>query len=453
MVDPKIFRQYDIRGVWGKDLTIEAVRAIGAAFAVYLKDAIRKDSPTISIGYDARLSSPEMDAALTEVLTQSGVNVINIGMCPTPLQYFSIYHLNTDGGIMITGSHNPSEFNGMKLSVGRETIYGDKIQDVRRLVESGRRVEGKGVSSKHDIISDYIKFQQEKFAEGFKGLKVVVDAGNGVGGVVAIPILKALGAEVIEMYCEPDGRFPNHHPDPVVLDNLTALIAEVKRSGAHVGIGYDGDADRIGVVDETGNAVWGDSLMIIFSRDILKTNKGAAVIGEVKCSQTLYDDVAKHGGQPIMWMTGHSLIKKRMKEVGALLAGEMSGHIFFADRYFGYDDAIYASLRLLEIMRNTGEPYSVKNLLSGVPHLFSTPEIRFDCPDEAKFQIVERVKAEFKGLDVIDIDGVRVKFPDGWGLIRASNTQPALVMRFEATSPEALQRIRDFVEGALNRLK
>ncbi len=280
----------------------------------------------------------------------------------------------------------------------------------------------------------------------------MIDAGNGVGGMVGGPILKALGAEVTELFCEPDGRFPNHHPDPVVAENLRFLIPKVKETGAHVGIGYDGDADRIGVVDEDGGVIWGDSLMIIFSRDILKTNPGAKVIGEVKCSQNLYDDVALHGGEPIMWMTGHSLIKKKMKDSGALLAGEMSGHIFFADRYFGYDDAIYASLRLLEIMRNEGQPYSVKKLLADVPKLYSTPEIRFDTPDEKKFQIVERVKAAFKGYDVIEIDGVRVKFPDGWGLIRASNTQPALVMRFEATSPEALARIRAFVEGELNKL-
>lgn len=452
MIESKIFRQYDIRGVWGEDFTMEAVRAIAMAYAVYLKDAMKKDSPTITIGRDARTSSPEIDAALTEVLTGCGVNVINIGMCPTPLQYFSLYHLNIDGGIMITGSHNPSKYNGMKLSVGRETIYGDKIQDIYKLIVSGRKTEGSGTAKPYDILTDYIKFQTEKFSQGFKGIKVVIDAGNGVGGFVAGPILKALGAEVTELFCEPDGRFPNHHPDPVVLDNLKFLIDKVKTTGAHVGIGYDGDADRIGVVDEEGNAVWGDSLMIIFARDILKANPGARVIGEVKCSQTLYDDVAAHGGQPIMWMTGHSLIKKKMKESGALLAGEMSGHIFFADKYFGYDDAVYASLRLLEIMRDAGAPHSVKHLLDGVPTLYSTPEIRFDTPDEAKFQIVEKVKGAFKAYEVIDIDGVRVKFPDGWGLIRASNTQPALVMRFEATSPEALERIKALVEGELNKV-
>ena len=257
MIEPKIFRQYDIRGVWGKDFTVEAVRAIAAAFAVYLKDAIKKDQLTITIGRDARLSSPEIDAALTDVLTRSGINVINIGMCPTPLQYFSLYHLDTDGGIMITGSHNPPEYNGLKLSVGRETIFGDEIQDILRLIQSGCGTEGAGASRPYDILTDYIAFQTDKFQQGFKGLKVVIDAGNGVGGMVGGPILKALGAEVTELYCEPDGRFPNHHPDPVVEENLRFLIAEVKRSGAHVGIGYDGDADRIGVVDEDGGVILG----------------------------------------------------------------------------------------------------------------------------------------------------------------------------------------------------
>ena len=286
----------------------------------------------------------------------------------------------------------------------------------------------------------------------FVGLKVVVDAGNGVGGFVGPRLMRDLGADVTELFCEPDGRFPNHHPDPVVESNMRDLVARVKSSGAHLGIGYDGDADRIGVVDQEGNMIWGDSLMIIFARDILKDNPGATVIGEVKCSQTLYDDINSRGGNAVMWMTGHSLIKKKMKDSHALLAGEMSGHIFFADRYYGYDDAIYASLRLLEILHRSGSPYSVKSLLDGVPKLYSTPEIRFDTPDEVKFQVVERVKVAFKDYPVIDIDGVRINFPDGWGLIRASNTQPALVMRFEATSPEALTRIQGFVEGELKKL-
>jgi phosphomannomutase/phosphoglucomutase len=451
MVAPKIFRQYDIRGVWGEDLTSDAVRKIGKAYAYYLKDNLKKDPIAVSLGRDARLSSPEMAEILTAALASSGVNVIDIGMCPTPLQYFSLFTLGVDGGIMITGSHNPPEFNGMKLSLGKETLFGEKIQEIRKTVEKGHAVQGRGASSRHEIIPDYLEHMKARFG-GFEGIKVVVDAGNGMGGVVAPEMMRAMGADVVELYCEPDGNFPNHHPDPVVLENIRELIGKVREEGAHLGIGYDGDADRIGVVDEEGSVVWGDRLMIVFSRDVLKTHKGASIIGEVKCSQTMYDDIKAHGGNPIMWKTGHSLIKDKMKESGALLAGEMSGHIFFADRYFGYDDALYASLRLLEILKGSGEPYSLKGLLGGVPESFSTPEIRVDCPDEAKFDVVERIKGSFKDYPVIDIDGVRVNFPDGWGLIRASNTQPALVLRFEARSEDSLNRIRGFIEGELGKL-
>jgi phosphomannomutase/phosphoglucomutase len=451
MIEPKIFRQYDIRGVWGKDLSPEAVSKIGKAFAFYLKGQIGKERPTLTIGRDVRLSSPEVFKYLSDALLESGVDVIDIGVCPTPLQYFSLYHLNADGGVMITGSHNPPEFNGLKLSVGKETIYGERIQDIRKLIEEAKGTKGEGSLSKHPIIPDYIDYLSGRFGS-FKGIKVVIDAGNGTGGLVAPPLIRRLGADVIEIYCEPDGNFPNHHPDPVVIDNIKDLISKVRAERAHLGIGYDGDSDRIGVVDEDGDVVWGDRLMIIFSREILKKNPGAPIIGEVKCSQTLYDDIKNHGGVPIMWKTGHSLIKKKLKETGGLLAGEMSGHIFFADRYFGYDDAIYASLRLLEILAQNGEPFSVKALLRGIPPTVSTPEIRFDCPDEIKFDIVDRVKESFKDYPVIDIDGVRVNFPEGWGLIRASNTQPALVMRFEAKDEASLKKIRDFVEGELRKL-
>jgi phosphomannomutase/phosphoglucomutase len=450
MIDQNIFRQYDIRGVWGSDLTEEAVDSIGRAFAVYLKDNLKADSITATIGMDARESSPNIVGILKGALNSSGINVVDLGMCPTPLQYFSLFRLQVQGGIMVTGSHNPPKFNGMKLSLGRETLFGEKIQEISRLIKNGARTEGKGTLSSHDIVSEYKEYMKGGF-QRLDGLKVVVDAGNGTGGITGPDIMRALGAEVTELYCEPDGRFPNHHPDPVVLDNLKDLIARVKSEKAHVGIGYDGDADRIGVIDEDGGVVWGDKLMIIFARDILRENPGASIIGEVKCSQTLYDDVREKGGNPIMWKTGHSLIKNKMRETGALLAGEMSGHIFFADRYFGFDDAVYASLRLLEILSKEGSPFSVRKLLGGVPETFSTPEIRVDCPDDRKFKVVDEVKGSFKDYPVIDIDGVRVNFPDGWGLIRASNTQPALVLRFEAKTPEALQRIRGFVEGELKK--
>jgi phosphomannomutase/phosphoglucomutase len=452
-VEPKIFREYDIRGVWGSDLTIGAVRAIARAYTVYLRETGGVARGRLSVGYDARLSSPEISAALCEELSAAGHDVLDIGMVPTPLQYFSLHHHNLDGGIMITGSHNPAEFNGLKLSVGKETIYGAKIQAVRKLAEEGARVTGAapGTVSAFNIIPEYMDYVVPRF-KSLAGLKVVVDAGNGTGGIVAPEMMRRLGAEVVEIFCDPDGRFPNHHPDPVVLKNLTHLIAKVKETGAHVGIGLDGDADRIGVVDHEGRVIWGDSLMIILARSILKAHPGTSVIGEVKCSQTLYDDIARHGGIPIMWKTGHSLIKSKMKESGALLAGEMSGHIFFADRWFGFDDAPYAALRLLEIMHEAGEPYDASRLLAGVPATVSTPEIRVDCPDEVKFSVAEKMQQAFKDYDVVTIDGARINFPEGWGLIRASNTQPALVLRFEATDAASLQKIRDAVEGELKKI-
>ncbi len=451
MIESRIFREYDIRGVWEQDLTIEAVRAIGRAYAVYLKNHMDKDKLTVSIGHDARLSSPVINKALSEELTASGIDVINLGMVPTPVQYFSIHHMGLDGGIMITGSHNPPEYNGLKLSVGKETIYGSRIQDVRKLAQEGASVTGDGSLRDHDATSEYIEYLKKKF-RSLEGLKVVVDAGNGTGGLTGPAIMRALGAEVTELFCDPDGTFPNHHPDPVVEENLQHLIAKVKETGAHCGIGYDGDADRIGVVDENGSVIWGDRLMIIFSRNILMDNKGATIIGEVKCSQSLYDDIEAHGGNAVMWKTGHSLIKGKMKETGALLAGEMSGHIFFADRYFGFDDAIYASLRLLEIIKLSGKPYSTSSLLEGVSETVSTPEIRQDCPDDVKFTIADKMKGAFKDYPIIDIDGIRIIFPEGWGLIRASNTQPALVLRFEAKDEASLAKIKSMVEAELDRV-
>jgi phosphomannomutase/phosphoglucomutase len=451
MIEPRIFREYDIRGIWEDDLTMEAVRAIGRAFSVYLKGKINKDRPTVSIGMDARLSSPLINKALTEEITASGIDVINIGLVPTPVQYFSMHHMDLDGGVMITGSHNPSEYNGLKLSVGKETLHGSQIQEIRVLVEQNSKTGGQGTVREYDMIKDYLKALEAMFPS-LSGLKVVVDAGNGTGGLTGPPLMHALGAEVTELFCEPDGDFPNHHPDPVVEENLKHLIAKVKETGAHVGIGYDGDADRIGIVDENGTIIWGDRLMIIFARDILKDNKGATIIGEVKCSQSLYDDIEAHGGNPIMWKTGHSLIKGKMKETGALLAGEMSGHIFFADRYFGFDDATYASLRLLQIIKDSGEPFSSAKLLEDVPKTVSTPEIRLDCPDDVKFTVAEKMKGAFTDYPVIDIDGIRINFPKGWGLIRASNTQPALVMRFEASDEESLARIKSTVEAELDRV-
>ncbi|MDA8155812.1 MAG: phosphomannomutase/phosphoglucomutase [Actinomycetota bacterium] len=452
-----IFREYDIRGVWGKDLTEDVVFSIGRAFAYYLREHLGKNENEkirVTIGRDVRLSSPVMRDLLAGAFTKSGIDVIDIGMCPTPLQYFSLFKLPVDGGVMITASHNPAEFNGMKLSLRTETLYGDKIQEVKKLIEQSKFIDGAaaGSVSTYEIIPDYIKYMREQFGP-LDGLNVVLDGGNGVAGLCAPEIVEGLGANVTNLFMEPDGRFPNHHPDPVVVKNITALIDTVRKKKAHLGVGYDGDADRVGIVDEDGEMIWGDKMMIIFARDLLKSHPGAMVIGEVKCSQTLYDDIAAHGGKPLMWKTGHSLIKSKMRETGALISGEMSGHIFFADRYFGYDDAIYASLRLMEIVKKNGPPYSVKKLLAGVPDMVATPEIRVDCPDEKKFGVVEKVKAELaKEHPIIGIDGVRVQYPEGWGLVRASNTQPALVLRFEAKDEKSLEKIRADVEGKLKRL-
>jgi phosphomannomutase/phosphoglucomutase len=451
VLNSDIFRQYDIRGVWERDLTSEVVELLGKGYASYLLKTLGKKSAKVSVGWDARLHSPAIRDSLIQGLTASGVDVTDLGMCPTPLQYYSLHTLDVDGGIMITGSHNPPEFNGFKMSVGRSTIFGDAIQEIRTIIESEDFYTGKGTVDTCPVIEEYVKYVQGRF-ESLEGIRVVVDAGNGTGGLVAPQIMRALGAEVIELYCEPDGRFPNHHPDPTLEESLVDLIAAVKREKAHAGIGYDGDADRIGVVDEEGSIIWGDGLMIIFSRDILKDNPGAKIIGEVKCSQTLYDDIAAHGGVPIMWKTGHSLIKEKMKQEEALLAGEMSGHIFFKHRYLGYDDAVYASLRLMEIIKKTGEPYSTRALLKDVPAVVATPEIRFDCPDAIKFKIVEQAQKAFDEYESITIDGIRVKFDDGWALIRASNTQPVLVLRFEAPTEERLKEIHTLVESRLSTI-
>lgn len=440
-INPQIYREYDIRGVVDKDLTVEIVRKLGKGFGTHM---VRLGKKSLAVGRDGRLSSKSFSEALIEGLISTGCDVVNIGVCPTPVYYFSVFHLDRDGGVMVTGSHNPPEFNGFKVSVGKSTIFGEEIQNLGRLVEKGEFATGRGKLSSVEIIrpyQDYIK----KNIRLERRLKVVIDAGNGTGGVVAGPLLKDLGCEVEELYCEIDGRFPNHFPDPTVPDNLKALIDQVLKTHADVGIGYDGDADRIGVVDDQGNIIWGDQLMILFAREILKERKGAAFIAEVKCSQNLFSDIEKHGGRAIMWRTGHSLIKEKMKEEKAALGGEMSGHIFFADRYFGYDDAIYASCRLLELLSKTER--NLSSLLSDLPRTHITPEIRVPCPEEIKFRVVDQVKEELrKDHPIIDVDGVRVKFEDGWGLLRASNTQPVLVLRFEALTENRLQEIKTWME-------
>jgi len=440
-MNPQIFREYDIRGVVDKDLTPDVVRTLGQGFGTHMAKSGHKE---LVVGRDGRLSSKVFSEAVMEGLTSTGCNLVDIGLCPTPVYYFSLFHLEKDGGMMVTGSHNPPDFNGFKISEGKSTIFGEKIQELRRLIDRGVFAAGKGSLTQAEVISAYQNYVQKNIRLD-KKLKVVIDAGNGTGGVVAGPLLRRLGCDVEELYCNVDGRFPNHFPDPTIPENLNDLVDRVKKLRADVGIGYDGDADRIGVVDEKGNILWGDQLMILFARDILKEKKGATFVGEVKCSQNLFDDIQRHGGRAIMWKTGHSLIKEKMKEERASLAAEMSGHVFFADRYFGFDDAIYASCRLLEILSKTDRKLS--RLLEDVPKTVFTPEIRVDCPDEIKFKVVEKVKDELKkDHPIIDVDGVRAQFGDGWGLVRASNTQPALVLRFEALTEKRLTEIRRFVE-------
>lgn len=444
-----IFREYDIRGVVGKDLTPKLAEQIGRAYG---STAVRAGAKTIAVARDGRMSAMEMREAVLKGLHGCGLSVVDIGVCPTPLMYFSLFTLPVDGGVMITASHNPGEYNGFKMCLGKEAMHGQAIQALKADIDRGRFESGSGGGvSEHPIIPDYLAYMKKAFAGvAANRLHAVVDCGNGMGGLVGPDALRLLGCRVTGMYVDVDGNFPNHHPDPTVVDNLQDLIKKVRETKADVGIAYDGDADRIGAVDEKGRIIWGDKLMVIYSRDVLKSLPGATIISEVKASQVFFDDVAKHGGRPIMGKVGHSLIKARMKEEKAALAGEMSGHMFFADRYFGYDDAVYASCRLIEIMAKSGQPLST--LLADLPPTVATPEIRVDCPDDLKFQVVEEARKQLaREYKTIDIDGVRVLFPDGWGLIRASNTQPALVLRFEATSEKALQYIRNVIESQIRQ--
>jgi phosphomannomutase/phosphoglucomutase len=444
-INPLIFREYDVRGLVGKDLHQAAVVLLGKAYGTY---AAGNGVRTVALGRDCRLSSPAFRDAFAEGLLSTGLPVIDVGVCPTPLLYFAIHHFGTDGGVMITGSHNPPEFNGFKLCVGTGTLYGEKIQELRRIVEGGRFTRGKGTLERREIVPAYRSYVAANLSIP-RTLKVVVDGGNGTAGAVAPGLFREMGMEVVELFCDADGRFPNHFPDPTVPENLRFLVEKVREVGADVGVAYDGDADRIGAVDEKGNVIFGDYLLVLFAREILSRKPGATVISEVKASQNLYDDIARHGGRPVMWKAGHSLIKAKMKEEGAELAGEMSGHVFFRDRYLGFDDAIYASARLFEILAKESRPLSA--LLSDLPPVVSTPEIRVDCPDEIKFRVVERV-AEIVGplsRGVIGVDGIRALFDGGWGLVRASNTQPVLVLRFEGRDDAAVARIREVMEGAV----
>ncbi len=445
-VQRNIFREYDIRGLVDKELTDETALGIAKAFGTYVQ---RQGKKVLAVGRDVRLTSDRFAEIAHKGLMSTGCELIDIGVVPSPLLYFSLFQLPVDGGMMITASHNPSEYNGFKLCFGTSSIYGQEIQKIRGMIEEEDFVTGQGSLKHHEgIINSYVKYVTEH-TKLSRQPHVVIDCGNGTASLVAPQLFKALGCKPVELYCTPDGRFPNHHPDPTDPHNLVDLIAAVKENKAEAGLAYDGDSDRLGVVDDKGNILWGDQLLMIFARDALKRKPHSTVIFEVKCSKTLEEDIAKNGGVPIMWKAGHSLIKSKMKETHAALAGEMSGHLFFADEYFGYDDAIYASVRLLRILSKEQRPLS--EFLSDIPKTFSTPEIRVDCPDDKKFDVVAKVTEYYRGkYPIVDVDGVRVKFPDGWGLVRASNTQPALVLRFEADTAEALNRIQSGVEAVVN---
>jgi phosphomannomutase/phosphoglucomutase len=443
-MNPNVFREYDVRGVVDKDLNEEFVFNLGRAIGTY---AARHKIKNMTIGRDCRLSSNDYHHFLIKGLNHSGIDTIDIGLCATPMLYFSIHHLHTGGGVMVTGSHNPPEFNGFKICIGPDTIYGEEIQELKKIMESGQYSAGIASSALHDISAVYQNYIFDNVKITRK-IKVVVDAGNGVGGHFALPILQRFGCEVTPIYCEPDGYFPNHFPDPTVEENLAQLIKLVGSKKADLGIAFDGDADRLGVISDKGEIIWGDKLLLLFARYILQEKPNSTIIGEVKCSQVLFDDIKKHSGRAIMWKAGHSLIKAKMKEEKAVLGGEMSGHFFFADRYFGYDDAIYAAVRLLEILSQTGQ--KISSLLSDVPQTYSTPEIRIDCADDKKAKVVENIKRHFQNNPgLIDIDGVRIPFEDGWALVRSSNTQPVIVLRFEASSAKSLQKIRNEVENLL----
>ncbi len=447
-MNPNIFREYDIRGVVGRDLTPEAVRALGRGFGTYFHRAGVK---RISLGRDGRHSSPSLRNDLLQGLNAAGMDVVDLGLVPTPVQYYSTHRLSVGGGVMITGSHNPPDYNGFKLSLGTESLFGERILAIRDLIFKDDLDSGRGSLEEYNIVPEYIADLVGRLKLR-RPVRLAVDPGNGVGGLTSEPVLCGLGCEPMMLNARVDGSFPAHHPDPTVEANLTQLKDAVKANGLELGVGYDGDADRIGIVDEKGGVMWGDQILAVLARAVLKVKPGSRIIGEVKCSQLLYDDIAKHGGKPEMWKVGHSLLKQRMKETGAELAGEMSGHIFFKHRYYGFDDAVYVTGRFLEIVAEAET--SVSQFLADWPTVYNTPEIRISSSDETKFELVKRVRDYFRlKYETIDVDGMRVKMPGGWGLLRPSNTQPVVVLRFEADSPESLNSIRDEVETVLGSIQ
>lgn len=442
-----IFRQYDVRGIVDRDLTPDVALALGRAYAAYLDR--RQQQGDVAVGRDNRPSGPALRDALVAGLTSMGRGVVDIGVVPTPLLYWSLHHVGVCGGIQITGSHNPPEYNGFKLSVGTASLHGDEIQELYRLTSVRPRAIRPAAVRQEAVIDRYVDDIVQRIGTLKRDVSTVYDCGNGAGALVAPALFQRIGAKGRGLFCESDGTFPNHHPDPTVPENLEDLIAAVRKDRAEIGIAFDGDADRIGVVDETGHIVWGDRILIMYALDVLRrTGKGQPIIFDVKCSQALPDAIQKAGGKPVMWKTGHSLIKDKMKELRAPVAGEMSGHMFFAEGFYGHDDALYGAARLLRIVADSGK--TVRQLLADIPEFVSTPEIRIDVDEEKKFAIVDRAVAHFRSThEVIDVDGVRVLYGDGWGLIRASNTQPVLVARYEALTEARLASIRKEMEGWL----
>lgn len=446
-MNPRVFREYDIRGKAEQDLDDELVQKLGHAIA-----ASSHDGP-IAVGRDCRVTSPRLRAALIEGINAAGTDVIDVGVVATPVLYYAPFQWDLGGAVIITGSHNPPEDNGFKILRGRESIHGDEIRALRTAIESGSLKDGaqRGSVQEREITGPYLDHAVGTLSLGQRRFKVVVDAGNGSGGPMAVAMYERLGFEVVPLYCDMDGSFPNHHPDPTVEANLADLRERVLAEGAELGIALDGDADRIGAVDGKGRILWGDQIMILFGRAISKEQPGAKFIGEVKCSQALYDEIEKAGGEPLMWKVGHSLIKAKMKEIGAALGGEMSGHIFFANRYLGFDDGIYSGARLLELLSRGTE--TLADLYDTLPVMVNTPEIRLECPDDIKFDVVARTTERLRGRDdvkgVVDVDGARANFGDGWGLVRASNTQPALVVRCEAETEARLAEIQSIVESEI----
>ncbi|MBG0790271.1 MAG: phosphomannomutase/phosphoglucomutase [Desulfovibrionaceae bacterium] len=442
-ISQEVFRTYDIRGIVDQDFDEEWVELLGKTCGTYFLDA---GATAAVVGHDCRQTSPAYAKALSKGLNSVGVDVIAIGQVSSPAFYYGVTTLKQTAGVMITASHNPAEYNGFKVWLGKSTIHSEEIQDLYKLMKKGEFPEGTGSVAEKDVLPAYVKELSSDVTLA-KPVKVVVDGGNGAGGTLTADALEAAGAQVVRLFCDPDGRFPNHHPDPVVEKNMAQLRDKVLEEKADIGIGLDGDGDRIGVITEKGALMFGDQLVAIYARDILKAFPGASIIGEVKCSHLMYDDIRRHGGDAIMWKTGHSLIKARMREIDAKFAGEMSGHMFFADRYYGFDDATYAALRIVEILSKSDKPMSE---MLDWPKTYSTPEIRVDCPEALKAEVVAKAVDYFGSrFDAIDIDGVRAIFPDGWGLCRASNTQPVLVLRFEAETPERLEEIRTMFEDKL----